>query len=66
MKKSSVFGRHRWLKEGREDMQDDPRSGQPETQRSDANMDSMNFGALRSKIRHETNSRRLNMNSETV
>ena len=38
-KKSSVFEWHRWFKEGREDMQDDPRSGQPKTQRTDANVD---------------------------
>jgi len=31
MKKSSVFERHRWFKEWREDVQDDPRSGQPKT-----------------------------------
>jgi len=29
VKKSSVFGWHRLFKEGREDVQDDPRSGQP-------------------------------------
>jgi transposase len=29
MKKSSVFSWHRRLKEGREDVQDDPTSGQP-------------------------------------
>jgi hypothetical protein len=28
-----------WFKEGREDVQDDPRSGQPKTQRTDANVD---------------------------
>jgi transposase len=39
MKKSSVFKRHRRFKEGREDVQDDPRSGQPKTQRTDANVD---------------------------
>jgi hypothetical protein len=36
MKKSSVFEWHRRLKEG-QDVQDDPRSGQPKTQRTDAN-----------------------------
>jgi len=35
MKKLSVFEWHRQLKEGREDVQDDPRSGQPKTQRTD-------------------------------
>ena len=39
MKKSSVFEWHRPFKEGREDVQDDPRSGQPKTQRTDANVD---------------------------
>jgi len=39
MKKSSVFEWHMRFKEGREDMQDDPRSGQPKTQRTDANVD---------------------------
>jgi hypothetical protein len=37
MKKSSVFEWHMRLKEGR-DMQDDPRSGQPKTQRTDASV----------------------------
>jgi hypothetical protein len=31
MKKSSVFEWHRRIKEGQEDVQDDPRSGQPKT-----------------------------------
>ena len=39
MKKSSVFERHRRFKEGLEDVQDDPRSGQPKTQRTNANVD---------------------------
>jgi len=39
MKKSSVFEWHRWFKEGREDVQDDTRSGQPKMQRTDANVD---------------------------
>jgi AraC-like DNA-binding protein len=39
IKKSSVSEWHRHFKEGREDMQDDPRSGQPKTQRIDANVD---------------------------
>ena len=38
MKKSSVFEWHRRFKEGR-DVQDDPRSGQLKTQRTDANVD---------------------------
>jgi len=39
MKKWSVFEWHRRFKEGREDVQDDPRSGQSKTQRTDANVD---------------------------
>jgi len=37
VKKSSVFEWHRRFKEGREDVQDDQRSGQPKTKRTDAN-----------------------------
>jgi len=39
MKKSSVFEWHRWFKEGREDVQNNPRNGQPKTQRADPNVD---------------------------
>jgi len=39
MQKSSVSEWHRRFKEGREVVQDDPRSGQPRTQRTDANVD---------------------------
>jgi len=39
LKKSSVFEWHRLFKEGREDVQDDPRSGQPKMQWTDANVD---------------------------
>jgi len=39
MKKSSVFEWRRRFKEGREDVQDDPRSGQPKTERTDADVD---------------------------
>jgi transposase len=39
MKKSSVFDWHRRFKEGGEDVQDDPRNGQPKTQRADADVD---------------------------
>ena len=39
MKKSSVFEWHRRFKEGREDVQDDPRSWQPKTQKTNANVD---------------------------
>jgi hypothetical protein len=39
MQKLSVFEWHRGFKKGREDVQDDPRSGHPKTQRTDANLD---------------------------
>jgi len=39
MKKSSVSERHRPFKEGWEDVQDNPRSGQPQMQRTDENVD---------------------------
>jgi hypothetical protein len=39
VKNSSVFEWHRRFKEGREDVQDDPRSGQRKTQRTDTNVD---------------------------
>jgi histone-lysine N-methyltransferase SETMAR len=39
MKKSSVFEWHRLFKKGREDVQDELRSGQPKTQRTVANVD---------------------------
>jgi hypothetical protein len=39
MKKSSTLEGHTWFKEGGEDMQDDPRSGQPKMQRTYTNVD---------------------------
>jgi AraC-like DNA-binding protein len=39
MKKSSAFEWHRRFKEGQEDVQDNPRSGQTNTQRTDVNVD---------------------------
>jgi hypothetical protein len=39
MKKSSVFEWHGRCKKGREDVLDNPRSGQEKTQRTDANVD---------------------------
>jgi hypothetical protein len=39
MKKLNVFEWHRQFKEGREDVQDDPRSGKPKMQRTDTNVD---------------------------
>jgi hypothetical protein len=58
MKKSSFFEWQRRFKEGRENVQDDPKSGQTKTQRTYANVDSTDLGALTSKIRCESNSRR--------
>jgi hypothetical protein len=58
-KKWSVFEWRRWFKEGREDVQDDPRSGQPKTQREMKCGQSTNRGVLRSKIRCESNSERI-------
>jgi hypothetical protein len=39
MNKSSVFEWHKWFMEGQNDVQDDPRSRQPKTQRTSANLD---------------------------
>jgi hypothetical protein len=55
MKKSSVFEWHRRLKEGREDVQ-----GAAKNAKDRYNCgQTTNLGALRSKIRCETNSRRI-------
>jgi transposase len=67
MKKSSVSEWHMRFKEGREDVQDDPRSGQPKTQRTDANVD-----RVRTVVRADRTlgvrviAEELNMNRETV
>jgi hypothetical protein len=66
-KKSSVFEWHRRFKEGREDVQDDPRSGQPKMQRTDANVD-----RVRTLVRSDRRvgvrviAEELNMNREAV
>jgi len=67
MKKSSVFEWHRRFKEGREDVQDDPRSGQPKTQRTDANVKRV-WNLVRSDRRWGVTviGEELNMNRETV
>ena len=39
LKKSSVLEWHRPFKEGRKNVQEDPRSGQPKTQGTDTNVD---------------------------
>jgi hypothetical protein len=67
MKKSNVFEWHRPLKEGRKDVQDDPGSGQPKTQRTDANMN-----GIRTLTRSDRRlgvrliAEEINMNRETV
>jgi len=65
MKKSSVFEWHGRFKEGQEDVQDDPRSGQPKMQRTDANVDRVRTlvrsGRLGVRVIAE-----LNMNREPV
>jgi len=66
MKKLSVFEWHRRFKEG-QDVQDDPRSGQPKTQRADANVD-----RVRTLVHSDQRlgvrviAEELNMNRETV
>jgi len=66
-KKSSVFEWHRQFKEGQEDVQDDPRSGQPKTQRTDANVDTVRK-LVRSNRRLgvRVTAEELNRNRETV
>jgi hypothetical protein len=62
-KKSSVFEWHRRLKEGREDVQDDPRNWQAKNAKDRCKCGhSTNLGALRSKIRCEIIAEELNMN----
>jgi len=67
MKKSSVFEWHRQFKEGREDVQNGPRSGQPKTQSTDANVD-----RVRTLVRSDRRLgvtvivEELNVNRETV
>ena len=63
MKKSSVFEWHKRFKEGREDVKDDPRSEQPKTQRTDANVDRAQT-LVHSGVR--VIAEELNMNRETV
>jgi len=67
MKKSSVCEWHRRFKEGREDVQDDPRSVQPKTQRKVPNV-----GRVRTLVRSDRRvgvrviAEECNMNRETV
>jgi histone-lysine N-methyltransferase SETMAR len=67
MKKSSVFEWHRRFKDEREDVQDDPRSGQPKTQRTDANAERVrNLVPSDRRLGVRVISEELNMNRETV
>jgi hypothetical protein len=50
LKKSSVSEWHRRFEEGREDLQVDPRSGQPKMQRTDANTDKSEIKRLTSSV----------------
>jgi len=67
MKKLSAFEWHRRFKEGQEDVQDDPRSGQPNTQRTDVNVDRVRT-LVRSgrRLGLRVIAEELNMNRETV
>jgi len=66
MKKSSVFERHSRFKEGR-DVQDDPRSGQPKTHRTGANVDRVRTLVLSDRrLGVRIIAEELNMNRETV
>jgi hypothetical protein len=60
MKKSSVFEWHRLFKEGREDVQDDSKKWAVKNSEDRCKCgQSTSLGALRSKIRSESNSRRI-------
>jgi hypothetical protein len=67
MMKQCVFEWHRRFKEGQKDVKDDPRRGQPKTQRTDANVD-----RVRTLVRSDRRvgvrviAEELNMNSETA
>jgi transposase len=67
MKKSSVFQWHRRFKEGLEDVQDGPRSGQPKKPRADTYVDRVQI-LVRSDRRSGVRliAEELNINKETV
>ena len=67
MKKLSVFELHGRFKEGREDVQDAPRSEQPKTQRTNANVDRVRI-LVRSdrRVGVRVIAEELNMNRETA
>jgi hypothetical protein len=67
MKKSSVYEFHRRFKEGRKDVQDDPRSRQPKMQKTDANVDRVwNLVHSDRRLGARLIAQELNMNRETV
>jgi hypothetical protein len=67
MEKSSVFERHRRLKEEREDVQNDPRIGQSKTQRTDSNIDRVRtVGRSDRRLGVRLMTEELDMNRETV
>jgi len=67
VKKLSVSEWHRRFKEGREDVQDDQRSGQPKMQRTDGNGDRVrNLVRSDRKLFVRVIAAELNMNRETV
>ena len=66
MKKSSVFEWHRQFKEG-QDVQDNPRSGQPKMQMTDGNVDRVkNLVRSDRRLSMRVIVEELNMNRETV
>jgi hypothetical protein len=66
MKKSNVFEWHRRFKEGQEDVQNDPRSGQPKTKRTDANVERVQTLVHPDQRLGVRIIAELNMNRETV
>jgi hypothetical protein len=67
MKKLSIFEWHSLFKEGREDVKDDPRCGQPKTQRADANVHRVRTLVLSDRrVCVRVIAEELNMNRETV
>jgi len=67
MKKSNVFEWHRRFKEGREDVLDNPRSGQAKTQRTDADVDRVRtLVCSDQRVGVRVIAEELNMNRETV
>jgi len=67
MKKSSVFEWYRRFKEGREDVQHDPRSGQPKPRRTDSDVDRVrNLVHSDRRLGVRVIAEELNMNRETV